>query len=108
MKKNVLTIIGLILLIGGCVCACFTEIAGDVPALAVASFGLGLLVVSTVQKAEKKDWKLYVSIILVCIGGFLCALAGLAESTMTQIITLVISLVTLVIGLVLPKLLAKN
>lgn len=108
MKKNVLTIIGLILLIAGSAVACFTEIAGDVPALAVASFGLGLLVVSTVKKAEKKDWKLYLSIVFVCIGGFMCALAGLAESTMTQIITLVISFVTLVIGLVIPKLLSKN
>lgn len=100
--KNVWLWVGVICLVVGSVFACFTDIANDIPALAIAAFGLGTLVVQTWSKSEKKDWVTIVAIVLVCVGGFASAFAALSQDVVTKIITAVIALVTLLLGILFP------
>lgn len=55
MKKNIWLLIGIICVVIGTAFACFTDIADDIPALFVAAFGLGAIIVSTWNKSEKKE-----------------------------------------------------
>lgn len=107
MKKQTFLFIGLGLLILGSIFACFTNFVSDIPALAIAAFGLGTLIVSIYQKAEKKDWVTLLSIIFVAVGAFCCAIAALSQETMTKVIASVIALVTLLVGIFVPTFVAK-
>lgn len=107
MKKNPWLYVGIIALVIGCAVACFTDIA-DIPALVVAAFGLGAMVVSTWEKSEKKGPVTIISIALLCIGGFFCAVAGLGQDVTLQVVSCVIALVTLLIGILLPKVIKKS
>lgn len=99
--KNAVKIIGIILLVAGSVVSAFTDIAiADYISIAVAALGLALLIVATFNKSEKKTWKEIVAVILFAAGGLLCGFAGLVESTVTQVITLVAGAVALIIGLI--------
>ena len=100
MKKNIVLWIGIILIIAGAAFAAFTDIAGDIPALAVAAFGLGVSVIAIWNKSEKKDWKVITSIACIVVGAFALGIAGFAEATMTTIIGSVIGLVSLIAGLI--------
>lgn len=102
MKKNIFLWIGLALLVAGTIFACFTNIVNDIPALAVAAFGLGTIVVSIWNKSEKKDWVTIVAICCVSVGAFCCAICGLAQETMTKLISGIIAVVMLIIGIVVP------
>lgn len=103
MKNKIFLIIGIALLVIGSGLACFTDIYSDIPALAVAAFGLGVLVVTIWNKSEVKGPKVIVSITCITISGFFCAIAGLAQDTMTNIIAAVIALVLLLIGVIAGK-----
>lgn len=106
--KNIFIYVGLALIIVGAAIGNFTGIpVANWIELAGFAAGLASCVVGIVQKTEKKDWKLYLSLIAICIGTILLIWAGIAESTVTSLITAVIGLVVLVTGL-LPALLAKK
>ena len=103
--KNVWTIIAVICIIAGCVLGQFSTIAiVDYSAIALEAFGLTALIIGTIKKSEKKTWKEYTGVALFVVAGVCCAVAGLAEGTMTQIITAVAGLVALIIGLITVKL----
>lgn len=99
MKNNIVLWIGVGLIIAGSVFAALTDVAADIPGLAVAAFGLGMTVINIWNKSQKKDWKLIVAISSIVIGAFCLGITGFAEATMTTIITSVIGLVALIIGL---------
>lgn len=103
MKKNIWTWIGVICLVVGAGFAFFTDIANDIPAIVVAAFGLGTLVVNAWKKSEKKDWKVVVTIILAIIGAFAMAIAGQTEDMTVKIWTAVAAVVSIVVGLLFPK-----
>jgi hypothetical protein len=106
--KNILVWIGLVVLIIATTIGEFTGIAlADWIELAGWSIGMALCVLGIVSKAEKKDWKLYVSIVGIIAGVFLLALAGISKDTITTVITAVFGLVVLIIS-ILPALLPKK
>lgn len=106
--KNILVWVGLIVLIAATAVGEFTGIAlADWVELAGWSIGMALCVLGIVSKAEKKDWKLYVSIVGIIVGVFLLALAGISKDTITTVITAVFGLVVLIIS-ILPALLPKK
>ena len=99
--KNKLTIIAVICIIAGCIVGHFSTIAMvDYAAIAVEAFGFVTLIVNTIQKAKEKTWKEYTSVAMFIISGGLCAVAGMAQDTMSQLITLVAGLVVFIAGLI--------
>jgi len=106
--KNIFIYVGLALIIAGAVIGNFTGVAAaSWIELAGFAFGLASCIAGIVNKAEKKDWKLYVSLFAISIGTILLVWAGIAQETITSLITAVIGLVVLVTGL-LPVLFAKK
>ena len=102
--KNFVKILGIVLLIAGSAVSVFSTITlVDCIAIGVAALGLALLIVSTLKKVEKKTWKDYLAVILFAVAGFLCGLAGFAETTFTQVATAVAGVIALVIGLLATK-----
>lgn len=98
--KNVWTIIAVACIIAGCVIGHFSTIAiADYGAIALEAFGFCTLIVNTLKKAKEKTWKEYSCIALFALAGVFCALAGVEESTMTQLISVVTGLIALIAGL---------
>ena len=90
------------LIVAGSIVAYFSDIAiVDIIALAVAFGSAGALCSTTINKSEKKDWKTYVSIILVAIGSFGLCFGGVATDMVSKIISAVAGLIALVLGIVL-------
>jgi uncharacterized membrane protein HdeD (DUF308 family) len=105
--RNILTFIGLLLIIAGAVVGTFAGIpAAQWIELSGFAVGLALCIVSIVKATAKKDWKLYSSLAAVSVGTILLVWAGLSESVIQSVIGAVIGLVALLAGL-LPSLLAK-
>lgn len=101
MKNKIFFIIGLILTILGAVVGYFAQIpVVEITGLASASIGLALLVVGIVQKAEKKDWKLYTSIVGVIVGSFILALMGVTEDKIKAVISGVVGLIVIIISVI--------
>lgn len=99
--KNKLTIIAVICIIAGCILGHFSTIAiVDYAAIAMEAFGFVTLIVNTVQKSEKKTWKEFTGIALFVVAGGCCAIADMAQDTMSQLITLVAGLVVFIAGLI--------
>lgn len=99
--KKAWTIIAVICIIAGCIVGYFSKIAMvDYTAIAVMAFGFVTLIMKTIQKAEKKTWREIVGIICFGVAGGCCAVAGMAQDTMSQIITMVAGLVVLIAGLI--------
>ena len=98
--NKVLKIIGLVLLVAGSAIANFTDIVvADYISIAVAAFGLALTIVGVWKSSEKKSWKELVGIICFSIAGFLCGVAGIAQDTMTTLITGIVAVVSMLIGI---------
>ena len=101
MSKKLLFIIGLILLMAGCVLSYFAEIPQlTVVAIACEALGLALTIAAAYSATEKKSWKTYLTLICVPVGALLLGFAGMAKDTLTLLITSVIGLVALIIGLI--------
>lgn len=101
MNKKVLFIIGLILLIAGCVMSYFAEIPQlTVVAIAGEALGMALTIAAAYNEAEKKTWKTYLTLICIPVGALLLGFAGMAKDTMVLLITSVIGLVVLIAGLI--------
>ena len=108
MKNNVWLWVGVAALVIGSVFACFTDIVNNIPALVIAAFGLGAMIISTWNKSEQKDWKVIVSICCCSVGGFCCAVASLTQDTTVKIVTAVTALVSLIIGIIFGSLKKKD
>lgn len=98
--NKVFKIIGLVcIVVGAVISAIFNYTVADLVGIAVAFLGAGIEAISVYKSAENKDWKLVLAIVLMAVGGLCCAFAGIAEATITQIITTVAGLVILITGL---------
>ena len=106
--KNILVYLGIAVLVISTAIGQFTGIPNaDFIQLAGLAVGLALAVIGTVKKAEKKDWKLYVSIIGVIVGAVLLVFAGVTEEKIASIMSLVAGLVLIIVSL-LPTFVKKE
>ena len=101
-KKTIFTIIAVAALIGGIVLGTFTDIANDLPAIALTAFGLGGLIISTWNKSEKKGGILLASIICMIVGGLAAAFAEMTEDSVSRLIAAIVAVVTLIAGILTP------
>lgn len=111
MNKKLLLIVGIVLVIVGCVASYLADFKlADVTGFAVTMFGAGLACVSLLEKgSEEKPW--YLSVIgVACIGvgAFLLGFGGMAENTMTMIISSVTGVVAVIVGILLVTLTKKK
>lgn len=106
--KNILIWCGVAIIVAATVIAQFTGIETAVW-IKLAGFAIGLAscILGLVQKAEKKDWKLYASITGIVVGAALLVFGGLAEGTITTLISLVAGVVVLIIS-ILPAFIKKK
>lgn len=111
-KKTILLIVSIAALIGGVILGTFTDVANDLPAIALTSFGLGGLIIQTWKKSEKKSGFLLASIICMVICGIAAAFAEMSQETLSKLIAAVVALVALVVSILIPvfskKLLQKK
>ena len=107
--KNVFIWVGVALILGGCILGYFTGIeqAAWIELAGFAS-GLAICVASIIKKSEKKDWKLYVSIVGVVVGTILMIWGGIAKDLITSIIAAVFGLVILVTSILVPTIANKS
>lgn len=106
--KNILIWIGVVFVIIGTAVGQFVGIqAASLIELAGWTIGLACCVVGIVSKSEKKDWKLYLSIVGIIIGVALLAFAGVSEDKIKTLITAVIGLVILIASII-PALVVKK
>jgi preprotein translocase subunit Sss1 len=102
--KRFIIILAVICIIIGCIIGKLSTVPqAELGAVALEAFGFAALIIKTLKKAEKKTWKEYTSVILFAIAGILCAVAGIAEATMTSIIAAAFALVAMIIGLFIVK-----
>lgn len=112
MKKNWMTIVGILLIVVGAGISYFAkwELA-DVSGFAVTMFGAGLATANLWNKRDKgaKTWLCVLSLILVGVGAFILGFGGIiAETTMTTIIASVIGFVAIIAGLIVSAVANKS
>ena len=104
MKKNWLTIIGILLIVVGTVITYFAKWElSDVLGFATIMFGAGLATANLWNKRNKeaKTWLSVLSLILVGVGAFVIGFGGvIAESLVTTIISSVFGFVAIIAGLI--------
>lgn len=106
--KNIFIYIGVALVIAATIIARFTDVAvATWIELAGFAVGLALCILGIVKKSEKKGWQLYAAIAGIVTGSVLLAFGGIAEDTITTLISLVAGLVAMILGL-LPVVLKKK
>jgi len=69
--------------------------------IALAIFGATLLIIGAVNKSKEAgtfSWKTIVCIVLACLAGVFCAIAGTTKDIFSTIATAVIALVTIIFG----------
>lgn len=99
--KKLWTVIAIVCIIAGCTVGYFSNIAiVDYTAIAVMAFGFVTLIMNTIKKVDKKTWKEVAGIACFAVAGGCCAVAGMAQDTMSQIITMVAGLIVLIAGLI--------
>ena len=112
MKKNWLTIIGILFIVVGVVISYFAKFStADVTGFAVTMFGAGLATANLWDKRDKtvKTWLSVVSIVCVGVGAFIIGFGGIiSENLMTTIITSVLGLVAIIAGLIIPAVAKKK
>lgn len=101
-KKTVFTIIAIVALIGGLVLGTFTDVANDLPAIALSAFGLGGLIIITFNKSAKKGGVLIASIICMVVSGFAAAFAEMSQDTYSKLISAIVAVVALIVGILIP------
>ena len=112
MKKNWLTIIGILFIVVGVVISYFAkwELA-DTTGFAVTMFGGGLASANLWNKRNKesKTWISIVSLVLVGLGAFVVGFGGIiAETLMTTIISSVFGFVVIIAGLIVPNMIKSK
>ena len=108
MRKNILLLIGVLVVIASCVLGYFTDIAGDLPTLIGTAFGLGIEIVAIWVKSEKKNGLVVAAIICAVIGGVCCAFAGLAEGTLTTLVSAIVGIIALLVSIFTTVITAKK
>lgn len=107
MKNNICAIIGLVLVGISAVLGFIVNVdASVIISIAVAFLGATMLVVNELVKAKKEnklDWKLWVALIGSAVGGCLCAIGGVTENIITAIVGAVITIATIIFGIVASK-----
>jgi hypothetical protein len=102
--KNLITIIAVICIFAGCVIGHYSTIpAVDYGAVALESFGFATLIIKTLKKAKEKTWKEYTGVGLFVVAGICCAVACIAEATMSQLISIGFAVVAMIAGLITIK-----
>ena len=104
MKKNWMTIIGILFIVVGTAISYFAkwELA-DVSGFAITMFGAGLATANLWNKRDKatKTWLSVLSLVLVGGGAFVVGFGGvIAESMVTTIIASVFGFVAIIAGLI--------
>ncbi len=112
MKKNWLTIIGILFIVVGTVISYFAkwELA-DVSGFAITMFGAGFATANLWNKRDKtaKTWLSVLSLVLVGLGAFVVGFGGvIAESLVTTIISSVFGLVAIIAGLIVSAVANKS
>lgn len=112
MKKNWLTIIGILFIVVGTVIAYFAkwELA-NISGFAVTMFGAGLATANLWDKRDKtaKAWLSVLSLVLVGLGAFIVGFGGIiAESLVTTIISSVFGFVAIIAGLIVSAVANKS
>lgn len=99
--NKIVTIIGVVLVVAGAIIATFANIAmADILGLATSMVGAGLTCTGVIKKSEGKSKGLtYASVAMIAVGSFIMPFVGIAETTVTQLITVVGGLASLVTGL---------
>lgn len=101
--EKVLKVIGIILVIAGACLGAFTGLpVAQYTGIAVAMIGAAMTIVSAYKQAEKKDWKLILSIVLIGAGSFICGICGISSDVITEVITAVIGVIVLIAGIIIP------
>lgn len=112
MKKNWLTVIGILFVVVGVAISYFAkwELA-DVSGFASVMFGAGLMCANIWNKRDTtvKTWLSILSLALVGVGCFVVGFGGvIAESTMATIITSVFGFIAIIAGLIIPAIAKKK
>lgn len=74
--------------------------------IALATFGATLLVIGAYKKSKEAgtfSWKTVVCIVLACLAGVFCAIAGTTKDIFATIATAVIALVSIIFGVINAK-----
>jgi len=112
MKKNWLTVIGILFIVVGTVISYFAKFPmADVSGFAVTMFGAGLATANLWNKRDKtaKTWLSVLSLVLVGLGAFVVGFGGIiAESLVTTIISSVFGFVAIIAGLIIPAIAKKK
>lgn len=89
------------LVVAGAIVSCFSDIAVvDIVALAVSFGSAGALCATTFNNSEKKDWKTYVSIILIAVGAFGLGFCGVTTEVISKVISAVAGLIAVILGII--------
>lgn len=112
MKKNWLTVIGILFVVIGVAISYFAkwELA-DVSGFAVTMFGAGLMCANIWNKrdATVKTWLSVLSLVLVGVGCFIIGFGGvIAESLVTTIVSSVFGFIAIIAGLIIPAIAKKK
>ena len=112
MKKNWLTIIGILFIVVGTAISYFAKWSlADVSGFAVTMFGAGLSTANLWDKRDKtaKTWLCVLSLVLVGVGAFIIGFGGVvAESLVTTIIASVFGFVSIIAGLIVSAVANKS
>lgn len=101
-KNKIFAIVSIVALFGGVILGTFTDVANDLPAIALTAFGLGGLIIQTWNKSENKNGYLIASIICMVICGLSAAFAEMAQETFSKLIAAIVALVALVVSILIP------
>ena len=112
MKKNWLTVIGILFVVVGVAISYFAkwELA-DVSGFASVMFGAGLVCSNLWNKRDTtaKTWMAVLSLVLVGVGAFIAGFGGvIAESMVATIISSVFGFVAIIAGLIISAVANKN
>ena len=110
-KKSIWTIIFIVSLLAGLTLGYFTDVANDLPAIGLTSFGLGGLIFTTWKKSEKKNGILIASILCMVISGMFAAFAEVTQDNFTKMTAAIVTVVTLIASILIPvisKAVTKN
>lgn len=92
------------LIVAGAITSYFSTIPlVDYLAWCVSMASAGVLCANTFGKTETKTWKEYVAVICIGVGAFGAGFCGVAPDTVSQIISLVVSVMLLIAGIFLAK-----
>lgn len=112
MKKNWLTIIGILFIVVGTAISYFAKFPmADVSGFAVTMFGAGLATANLWNKRDKtaKTWLSVLSLVLVGLGAFIVGFGGIiSETLVTTIISSVFGFVAIIAGLIVSAVANKS